>query len=55
MHDSPGWAKASLEFKDSLLGFATDWLILNMDEVLRGLLCSGLRIRPNHPGGIANI
>ena len=35
MHDSPGWAKASLEFKGSLLGFATDWLILNMDEVLR--------------------
>ena len=26
-----------------------------MDEVLRGLLCSALRIRPNHPGGIANI
>ena len=26
-----------------------------MDEVLRGLLCGGLRIRPNHPGGIANI
>ena len=26
-----------------------------MDEVLRGLLCSGLRIRPNHPGGITNI
>ena len=26
-----------------------------MDEVLRGLLCSGLRIRPNHPGGIKNI
>ena len=24
-----------------------------MDEVLR--VCSGLRIRPNHPGGIANI
>ena len=27
-----------------------------MDEVLRGLLlCSGLRVHPNHPGGIANI
>ena len=26
-----------------------------MDEVLRSLLCSALRIRPNHPGGIANI
>ena len=26
-----------------------------MDEVLGGLLCSALRIRPNHPGGIANI
>ena len=26
-----------------------------MDEVLRGLLCSGSRIRPNHPGGIVNI
>ena len=22
---------------------------------VRGVLCSGLRIRPNHPGGIANI
>ena len=28
---------------------------MNKDEVLRGLLCNGLRIRPNHPGGIANI
>ena len=28
---------------------------MSMDEVLRGFLCSGLRIRPNHPGGIANI
>jgi len=26
-----------------------------MDEVLRSLLCSALRIRPNHPGGITNI
>ena len=27
MHDSPGWEKASLEFKGSLLGFVTDRLI----------------------------
>ena len=27
MNDSPGWEKASLEFKGSLLGFVTDWLI----------------------------
>ena len=27
MHDSPGWEKASLEFKGSLFEFVTNWLI----------------------------
>ena len=27
MHNSPGWENASMEFKGSLLGFVTDWLI----------------------------
>ena len=62
MHDSPGWKKASVEFKGSLLGICTvkedlieyEWSVERW-EVLRGLLCSGLQIRPNHPGGIANI
>ena len=52
-----GWEKALLEFKGSMLGIFTvkEELIEYMDEVLRGLLCSALQIRPNHPGGIANI
>ena len=27
MHDSPGWEKASLEFKGSIFEFVTNWLI----------------------------
>ena len=56
--DARGLLKRTLlEFEGLLLGICKREYRWGDErwEVLRGLLCTDLRIRPNHPNGIANI